>query len=34
MIKVKQFPLEALRDPEDSGRLRLPDIKTVGTSKW
>jgi hypothetical protein len=27
----KAIPLQALTGPEDSGRLRLPDFKTVGT---
>jgi hypothetical protein len=29
--KGKAIPLQALTDPEDSRRLRLPDFKTVGT---
>jgi hypothetical protein len=27
----KAIPLQALTDPEDSRRLRLPDFKTIGT---
>jgi hypothetical protein len=27
----KEIPLQALTDPEDSRRLRLPDFKTIGT---
>jgi hypothetical protein len=29
--KGKAIPLQALTDPEGSGRLRLPDFKTIGT---
>jgi hypothetical protein len=29
--KGKATPLQALRDPEGSRRLRLPDFKTIGT---
>jgi hypothetical protein len=29
--KSKVIPLHALRGPEGSGRLRLPDFKTIGT---
>jgi hypothetical protein len=30
-IKGKVTPLQALTDPEGSRRLRLPDLKTIGT---
>jgi len=30
-VKCKATPLQAWTGPEDSRRLRLPDIKTVGT---
>jgi hypothetical protein len=30
-IKGKAIPLQALTDPEGSRRLRLPDLKTIGT---
>jgi hypothetical protein len=33
-VKVKQPPINAWTDPEDSRRLRLPDFKTVGTWGW
>jgi hypothetical protein len=29
--KSKAIPLQALRDPEGSRKLRLPDFKTIGT---
>jgi hypothetical protein len=29
--KGKAIPLQALTGPEDSRRLRLPDLKTIGT---
>jgi hypothetical protein len=29
--KGKAIPLQALTGPEGSGRLRLPDFKTIGT---
>jgi len=29
--KVKAIPLQAWTGPEGSRRLRLPDIKTIGT---
>jgi hypothetical protein len=29
--KGKAIPLQALTGPEGSKRLRLPDIKTIGT---
>jgi hypothetical protein len=29
--KGKTIPLQALTGPEDSRRLRLPDLKTIGT---
>jgi hypothetical protein len=28
---VKAIPLQAWTGPEGSGRLRLPDFKTIGT---
>ena len=31
VIKGKAIPLQALRGPEGSRRLRLPDFKTIGT---
>jgi hypothetical protein len=30
-VKGKPIPLQALTDPEDSRRLRIPDLKTIGT---
>jgi hypothetical protein len=33
-IKGKAIPLQALRGPEGSRRLRLPDFKTIGTWRW
>jgi hypothetical protein len=30
-IKIKAVPLQAWTGPEGSGRLRLPDFKTIGT---
>jgi hypothetical protein len=30
----KAIPLQALTDPKDSRRLRLPDFKTIGTWRW
>ena len=30
-VKGKAIPLQAWRGPEGSGRLRIPDFKTVGT---
>jgi hypothetical protein len=30
-VKGKAIPLQALTDPEISRRLRLPDVKTIGT---
>jgi hypothetical protein len=32
--KSKAIPLQALRDPEGSRRLRLPDFKKIGTLRW
>jgi hypothetical protein len=32
--KGKAIPLQALTDPGDSRRLRLPDFKTIGTLRW
>ena len=29
--KSKAIPLQAWRDPEDSRKMRLPDLKKVGT---
>jgi hypothetical protein len=31
LYEGKAIPLQALTDPEGSRRLRLPDIKTIGT---
>ena len=33
-VKCKAITLQAWTDPEGSRRLRLPDFKTIGTSKW
>jgi len=30
----KAIPLQPWTDPEGSRRLRLPDFKTLGTSRW
>jgi hypothetical protein len=30
-VKGKAIPLQALTGPEGSRRLRLPDLKTIGT---
>jgi len=30
----KAIPLQAWTGPESSRRLRLPDIKTIGTGRW
>jgi hypothetical protein len=30
----KAIPLEALKGPEGSRRLKLPDFKTIGTCRW
>jgi hypothetical protein len=32
--KGKAIPLQAWTGPEGSRRLRLPDFKTMGTSRW
>jgi hypothetical protein len=32
--KGKAIPLQARTCPEGSKRLRLPDFKTIGTSRW
>jgi len=32
--KGKAIPLQAWTGPEGSRRLRLPDLKTIGTSMW
>jgi hypothetical protein len=32
--KGKAIPLQALTGPEGSRRFRLPDFKTIGTSRW
>jgi hypothetical protein len=32
--KSKAILLDALKDPEGSGRLRLLDFKTIGTRRW
>jgi len=31
--QVKAIPLQAWTGPEGSGRLKLPDFKTIGTRK-
>jgi hypothetical protein len=31
LCKAKAIPLQAWTGPEGSGRLRLPDFKTIGT---
>jgi hypothetical protein len=31
VVRGKAIPLPALTDPEGSRRLRLPDLKTIGT---
>jgi len=31
---VKAIPLQAWTGPEGSRRLRLPDIKTIGSWRW
>jgi len=33
-LKVKVIQLQAWTGPEDPGRFRLPDFKTIGTRKW
>jgi len=33
-LKKKTVPLQAWRGPEGSRRLRLPDVKTIGTWRW
>jgi hypothetical protein len=32
--KGKAIPLQALTFPQGSRRLRLPDLKTIGTRRW
>jgi len=32
--KGKAIPLQAWAGPEGSRRLRLPDLKTIGTLRW
>jgi hypothetical protein len=32
--KGKAIPLQALKGPEGSRRLRHPDFKTIGTGRW
>jgi len=34
IIIIKEIPLQAWTGPEGSRRLRLPDLKTIGTRKW
>jgi hypothetical protein len=34
VVKGKAIPLQALTGPEGSGKLRLPDFKTIGTWRW
>jgi hypothetical protein len=31
IVKVKAIPLQAWTGPEGSRRLKLPDLKTIGT---
>jgi hypothetical protein len=31
VVKGKAIPLQALTGPEGSRRLRIPDLKTIGT---
>jgi hypothetical protein len=33
-LNVKAIPLQALTGPEGYRSLRLPDFKTIGTSRW
>jgi len=33
-VNVKAIPLQAWTGPEGSRKLRLPDFKTIGTSRW
>jgi len=32
--KKKAIPLQAWTGPEGSRRMRLPDLKTIGTWRW
>jgi len=32
--KGKAIPLQSWAGPEGSRRLRLPDLKTIGTRRW
>ena len=34
LSRLKQSPLQAWTDPEGSGRLGLPNLKTGGTRRW
>jgi hypothetical protein len=34
IVKGKAIPLQALKGPEGSRRLRLPHFKTIGTWRW
>ena len=34
LLALKAIPLQAWKGREGSRRLRLPDFKTVGTSRW
>jgi len=34
LVKGKAIPLQAWTGPECSRRSRLPDFKTIGTSRW
>jgi hypothetical protein len=31
LMKIKAVPLQASKGPDGSRRLRLPDVKTIGT---
>jgi hypothetical protein len=33
-VKDKEIPLQAWTGPEGSRRLRVPDLKTIGTGWW
>jgi len=33
-VRDKATPLQAWTDPDGSRRLRLPDLKTIGTWRW
>jgi hypothetical protein len=33
-VKGKAIPLQAWTGPEDSRKLRLPDLKIIGARRW